>query len=150
MYQKELHSSGCNKVNLGFAVFVSCLRGGIKDDLPLRHDSAGKYACIINVNGLPRWYNRVKGQSTEHNLVFRRDCTQGKEFCVIVSKPGTLESSTSVWLPLPPQRALESIRSPPLPTAASVRALPSFSRHHSDLPSGCSPSPCPLPPSILL
>ena len=39
MYQKELHSSGCNKVNLGFAVFVSCLRGGIKDDLPLRHDS---------------------------------------------------------------------------------------------------------------
>ena len=39
MYQKELYSSGCNKVNLGFAVFVSCLRGGIKDDLPLRHDS---------------------------------------------------------------------------------------------------------------
>ena len=92
----------------------------------------------------------LKGKA--QNIIW---CSGGTEFrekssVVIISKPGTLESSTSIWLPLPPQWALESICSPPFPTTASVRALPSFSWHHSDLLNGCPPSPCPLPLSILL
>lgn len=92
----------------------------------------------------------LKGKA--QNIIW---CSGGTEFrekssVVIISKPGTLESSTSIWLPLPPQWALESICFPPFPTTASVRALPSFSWHHSDLLNGCPPSPCPLPPSILL
>ena len=92
----------------------------------------------------------LKGKA--QNIIW---CSGGTEFrgmssVVIISKPGTLESSTSIWLPLPPQWALESICSPPSSTTASVRALSSFSWHHSDLLNDCPPSPCPLPPSILL